>query len=341
MKDIATTRNNAVIAYNSAIELLHQADLDKAYFSKQEEAYSDENANKIEDLRLPSILLWLRRTRDSYALETMRLINHANRSIYYWGLLQKDDDFFSPGPLSNWQNLSQDLQSLDQRFENAMSTFAGSAKSHWPVSGRQGAVYKLSPGQIFTLQTPFKSAVTGETYYSIVITLSPGVTDKSGDLPIFSGRANIRLDLVRLWLIGATVSADQTGAKPITVVLTQLGKETMQNEYRESFDFQHDAVTIPFQFDTDGVESLSDCSEARVLNQQLLGDYYVGNGSPQNSSIAAIGPWSNWSIEVRSSENKNLDMSTLTEAYMEFGGYCSPFRVARLSHALGNRDFRE
>jgi len=38
------------------------------------------------DPALPSILLWLQCTRDSYALEIMRLFDCASRAISYWGL---------------------------------------------------------------------------------------------------------------------------------------------------------------------------------------------------------------------------------------------------------------
>jgi hypothetical protein len=328
LQDLATKRNNAVIAYNSALELLHQAITDEAYYTKQQQAYGNEAAKALNP-GLPSILLWLRRTRDNYALEAMRLMNYANRAIFYWGLVQPAD-FASPGPLQDWQTLSIDKLSLDRSSEAAITAFAGSAPSHWPVSGRQGALYKLHFGQVLSLQNPLTSALTGDIYYSVTIKLAPGATGDSDGLPLFAGRANIRLDLVRLWLIGATVSADQTGARPISVVITQLGSEMMQNDRRVSFNFQHDAVAMLFEFDSEGVTSLADCNDSRVLNRQFLANYYVGQGSPQDSSIAAIGPWSTWTFEIRKSENKGLDMSGLTDAYIEFGGYCSPFKLSKM-----------
>ncbi|KAK0709898.1 hypothetical protein B0T26DRAFT_653111, partial [Lasiosphaeria miniovina] len=322
LQSVATTRNNAVISYNSAVELLHQAETDEAYYGKQQQAYGDQAA-KAMNPNLPAVLLWLRRTQDSYQLETMRLMNYANRAIAYWGLTSPAE-FAAPGPLQGSQSLSISKTSLDQAAESAITSFAGSAPGHFPVAGRQGPLYKLDYGQLATLTEPLTSP-DGAVYYSVTIALDVGASDGSADLPLFAGRANIRLDLARLWLVGASVSADQTGAKPVSVVLTQLGSETMENDRRATFNFRHDAVTIPFQFDSAAVNSLADCTADKVLETQFLANYYVGQGNPAETAIAAIGPWSTWTFEVRESENKDLDMSNLSEAYIEFGGYCSPF----------------
>ncbi|KAI5458852.1 hypothetical protein BGZ63DRAFT_392168 [Mariannaea sp. PMI_226] len=334
LQSLVMTRNNAVITYNNSIELLQQAIVDKAYYTKQQQAYSDDAAKSLNP-GLPSILLWLRRTKDSYALETMRLLNYANRAIAYWGLVSPIS-FASPGPLQDSQTLSIAKLSLEQSAETAITAFAGSAPSYFPVTGRQGALYKLNRGQIFSLQNPLKSSVTGDTYYSVIIKLIPGIQDDSQDLPLFAGRANVRLDLIRLWLIGASVSPNKSGEMPISIVITQLGSEVMQNDRRAAFNFQHDSVTIPFVFDSDGVEALKDCNNSRVLNKQFLSNYYVGVGDARDSSIAAIGPWATWAFEIRENENKDLNMERLTEAYIEFGGYCSPFKVSGSSH-LDNR----
>ncbi len=326
LQDLATTRNNAVIAYNSTLELLHQAIADEAYYTKQQLAYSDQAA-KTMNPDLPSILLWLRRTKDNYALEAMRLLNYANRAIAYWGLTAPVN-FASPGPLQDAQAMTNAMLTLTQSAESAITTFAGSAPAHFPVTNRQGALYKLNFGQILSLQTPLSSGVTGDTFYSVTIKLSPGATDDSQDLALFAGCANIRVDKVRLWLMGVSVSADDTGAKPITVVITQLGSETMQNDRRATFNFKHDSVTIPFKFDSNGVTSLKDCTDKKILEDQFMANYYLGLDSPRDTSIAAIGPWSTWTFELRQSEHKDLDMTGLTDAYIEFGGYCSPFKVS-------------
>ena len=324
LQDLATTRNNAVIAYNSALELLRQAVTDVDYYTKQQEAYAEEAAKSMNP-GLPAVLLWLRRTRDNYALETMRLLNYANRAIAYWGLITCVD-MAAPGPLQDAQALKNARLSLNQSFENAITAFAGSAPSHWPVTGRQGALYKLNFGQLFTLRVPLRSTLTGDTFYSVTIRLDPGATDDFDSQPLFVGRANIRLDRVRLWLIGATVEANMSGAREIDVVITQMGSETIENDRRKAFKFQHDSVAISFHFDSNGIDSLQDCTDDRVLNTQFLENYYVGHGNPKNTSIAAIGPWSTWTFEVRQRENKGLNMKTLTEAYIEFGGFCSPFK---------------
>ena len=292
LENLSTTRNNAVISYNSALELLHQAITDEAYYTQQQIAYGDQAAKTINP-HLPSIILWLRRTRDNFALEAMRLLNYANRAIFYWGLVQPLE-FAAPGPLPNSQTLYIAKGSLNKSAENAIDGFAGSTPSKWPVKGRQGPLYKLTWSQKFALQTPQTAPISNDTIYSVAIQLSPGVSsdpDNSGATPLFSGHANIRIDMVRLWLIGASVTPDSiTDAEPITVEITQLGSENMQNGRRSSFGFRHSSVTVSFAFESTGIAALSDCTHSRQLGRQFLSEYYIGKGQPDSNSIAAIAP---------------------------------------------------
>ena len=49
-------------------------------------------------------------------------------------------------------------------------------------------------------------------------------------------------------------------------------------------------------------------------------------GKPTEESVAPIGPFSRWRIQVRERENAGLNLSTVTAAYMEFCGRDMPFR---------------
>ncbi|KAK0633953.1 hypothetical protein B0T14DRAFT_561490 [Immersiella caudata] len=327
LRDVATTRNNAVISYNSAIELLQQALADVEHFEKKQKAYGDKAAKELNP-HLPSITLWLRRTRDNFALETMRLMNFASRAIAYWGL-SSPTEFSAPGPLKESQSLLLAKESLDMAAETAISNFAGSTPTHFPAPDIQGFMYQLDQDTVDTLKTQNKSAITHDTYYGVTVKLEPGAKDNNGGIALFAGCANVRLDRVRLWLLGASVKPKQSGRtprRPIHVVITQLGSEVVESEDRKAFHFKHSPVTMPFTFESDGVTSIGDCRENKVTETLLLANYYVGQGKPSDANvIAAIGPWSTWVFEVRDSENDGLDMTGLTDAYIEFGGcYTTP-----------------
>jgi hypothetical protein len=93
---------------------------------------------------------------------------------------------------------------------------------------------------------------------------------------------------------------------------------------------------MQFQFNSSRVKSLRDCTDSRLLNRQFLANYYVGQGIPQSSCIVAIDPWRTCRItfEGRQSENRNLDMNGLTDAYSKFGEYCNPSKLLVTRHPL-------
>ncbi|KAK0651242.1 hypothetical protein B0T16DRAFT_453737 [Cercophora newfieldiana] len=372
LKHLATTRNNAVVAYNSALELLKQASADEVYHYKQVEAYADQAAKEMNPA-LPSILLWLQRTRDGYALEIMRLFDYASRAIYYWGLeLPASSEstpsatamipVASPGPLKDSLSLANDLTALNSSFETALGAFAGSAPDHFPPSsppstpqhGIQGDYYRLNAAQRQTLQTKMSRDTGKQTttshYYTVTIPLKPGVLvdsearedkdkDKDKGRILMAERANIRLDRVRLWLVGASVEEDEGERRPLHVVITQLGDEVVEKSTTgEQVRFAHDPVVMGFRYDVAGLTAFAQCGEGRVLGTQMLPNYYYGGGGGGGSggspalpetTIAAVGPWSTWMFELREQENPSLDLGGLTDAYIEFGGFSSPFVLSQ------------
>ena len=142
------------------------------------------------DPALPSILLWLQRTRDSYALEIMRLFDCASRAISYWGLqvpavLKSGQSGImlpvaGPGPLKDSIALANELTVLGDSFEAALDAFTGSAPEHFPSPsaesqrGISGAYYHLSTTERQTLQTQMQPS-TNQTYYTVTTTLQPGI----------------------------------------------------------------------------------------------------------------------------------------------------------------------
>lgn len=78
-------RNDAVMSYNAALELLHQAYIDQAYAQSRMQNFGQQ-AEKL-DPYLPAIVFWLKQTTNSHRLDAMRLIDMAARAMSYWGLI--------------------------------------------------------------------------------------------------------------------------------------------------------------------------------------------------------------------------------------------------------------
>lgn len=98
----------------------------------------------------------------------------------------------------------------------------------------------------------------------------------------------------------------------------------METGRRKTRQFQHDKVTTSFRYDSSRLKTVKDCRTANVMAEERTEGWFAGQGTPDLKSIAAIGPWSTWTFEVRESENDKLDMKGLTAGWIEVGGsYCA------------------
>lgn len=78
------TRNDAVMEYNAAIQLLAESLNDRDYY--EEQALELGQAGTQLDPNFPTIIYWLRKARDGLRLMVMQNLNYQGRAIRYWGL---------------------------------------------------------------------------------------------------------------------------------------------------------------------------------------------------------------------------------------------------------------
>ncbi|KAI9932574.1 hypothetical protein ASPWEDRAFT_730450 [Aspergillus wentii DTO 134E9] len=117
------------------------------------------------------------------------------------------------------------------------------------------------------------------------------------------------------------LDAAVTCQKLLSIELIHTGEDTIQDIHQSAFRFSHEQVIIGFDYDVTKVKSLNEACTANVFSKQnIQDDHYIGDMAGKNS-IAALGPFTTWRLSVSTDRtNKGLDMSGVTEAYLEFRG---------------------
>ncbi|KAE8154619.1 hypothetical protein BDV25DRAFT_135787 [Aspergillus avenaceus] len=307
--DTVLTRNNAVLEYNSSIQLL----LD----SLQTRDYCEEQLAKLSqpgikiDPTLPFVVFWMRRMRDSLRLRLMQYLNYESRAIRYWGLLD-EVPFSDPGPLQGYAALGYQQTQLEGLFNNALEFYTRSVRDIWPADpSALGLVYKLTDEQKNLLQT---QSTTGD--YTTFVTVDP---DRTAN--IFRDWVDIRLEEVRVWLFGVKLpDSDPAGRKLLSFHITHPGDESIIDTLDQKREFSHDPLNVQFVYDASKVNSIKDIpGDAVFTRADLEHDFGIG-GIPKESSRAPLGPFTTWRLRVSQKANPGIDMSGLEEAYIEFRG---------------------
>ncbi|KAE8155237.1 hypothetical protein BDV25DRAFT_167697 [Aspergillus avenaceus] len=295
-KKVILLRNNAVVDYNSSVQLLVEARHDQKKLSL--------------DPTIPAVSFWLRRTRDNLRLQLMQRLDYARRAVKYWGL-EAGFNFAEPGPLRSSKDLEINRLALN-----------GNVRSTWPATeNQQGLFYDLSGAQLASLIAGQQESRRTGKVYKVSISLEPKA------MPFGGGRADVRLSEVRLWLVGASVDSDGLKRQRLLVHIQHMGDDVFEDANEERFAFTHDMVSIPFEYDVAKVKSKDDFThEAKLNRANALQGAWTGDRERKDSTIAAIGPFATWNLVVRESENPGLNMANVKSAHIEFCGANRSFK---------------
>ena len=319
---VTLDRNSAVVEYNASIQLLLEASNILEYSKSQGESLGQRRHTL--DPNTPAISFWLRKTRDNMRLELMQRLNYESRAIRFWGL-RKQLEYFSPGPLRSVTELRQGQSNLNAAYENSLNGYANNIRVTWPRNDNEkGLFYMLSNAELeaFKQRQLLTTSKGDDGVYNASIRLNPGAS------PFGPGRADVRINQVRLWLLGVKVEADIAGRKPLMVKIAHTGNETLESTEGQGLEFSHDTVNIQFEYNTANVHTPDDFSTSAVFGRQELENNWIGGDTkPTASTFAAIGPFTGWRFSIRESENVGLDMGSVTAAYVEFRGANRPFSV--------------
>ena len=315
--DKVKQRNSAVIAYNTALALLAEAATDLEYFDKQTQQIGARLLSL--DPNLPAIYYWLQRTIDSQSLAIMEQLNYEGRAISFWSLAPLPP-FTEPGPLRGSPDLENNQQTLSRSFADGVTAFARSPWSVWPQGDNQGVLYRFTPTERTSFLSPTKNT-DGQNIYGIFKNFS--ATAEAGSL--FPGEANVRLSQVRLWLIGAACQPDGSKRQLLMTQIQHMGQEVIVQPSggggEPPMKFEHDAVALQFQFNCAGVKTVADCTGDRIFSREAIeDDYRYTTGESTENKNAPIGPFATWRFQVLEADQAGLDLSGVSDIYVEFCG---------------------
>lgn len=315
------TRNDAVMEYNVAVQLLAEALNDRTY--REEQAAKLGQKGLQINKNLPAILYWLRKSWDGLSLTIMQNLNYQARAIRYWGL-QENVTMLKPEPLQGVVWLKEQRNQLDAAFTRSLEQYSTNVRNIWPARNDQrGHFRRLTSNEIATLKNSGTKDSKGKMEYNLWVNV-----DTELDRTTFRDGIDIRLSQVRLWLLGVDVKEDNVERKLASVQLIHLGEEVIQDAYMKNHALSHDRVTIQFDYDAGKVHTIDDMSTKYVFSkQQIQDDHYIGTKAT-DSSIAALGPFTMWRVRLRESANAGLDLKGLHDAYLEFHG------TSRVNQAL-------
>ena len=206
-------------------------------------------------------------------------------------------------------------------LRTAFNSYAGHIRVTWPRSeDDQGLFYQLTLKELAFLKKRQTSSEDGDAIYTAVLRFEPGA------LPFGTGRADVRINQVRLWLVGVKVNEDPAHRRRLMVNITHTGDETFPDTSRQKLEFAHDTVNIQFEYDTAKVKTSNDFTSKVVFSRQgIENNWSGGDTKPTESAIAAIGPFTTWNIVIRESVNPGLQMDEISEAWVESWGANRPF----------------
>lgn len=206
---------------------------------------------------------------------------------------------------------------IKKKFESTLNLYAGSTTSRFPASTNAlGQVYKLSDTQMTALIVP-GLLNNGKNRHKVVFKIP-------FDSSAFRRMVNVRLTQVRPWLLGAKVKADTSNETVLVVRVTHMGDEIMLDSPRKLHEFSHEPVNFTIRYNCAKVTDLDTSNYQAVLSEQnIQSNYgYTGGagGAPLPTSIAAIGPFATWQIEILEDDNEGLDLYGLSQVVIEFYG---------------------
>ncbi|KAL7800149.1 hypothetical protein V8C37DRAFT_364274 [Trichoderma ceciliae] len=286
--DVVQKRNAAVSRYNAGLGLLAKyLDQKNALQQTSKDLDIQERNMGTYDLLLESVL---RKFYVDALMDAQQWLSKAERAYRFKALNQENVvgealGQYHFGQLSPY-HLQRVQQDLSSRYDRKKE-----------ANGRSPQHFNRKPYPLTAdLPSIKKSGSKGvRLYVDIPLTYSG-----------FLRMADVRLDKVRCFVEGA-----KTKSGKLRVSLTHSGNEVIMDGSKKKHEFTHQPISAEFAYDLktlsfDGV----DTSDGEI--------------SRQKDGYAPIGPFTQWKIDIPLETNDGLDLSGVTNAYLEFDGEFMP-----------------
>lgn len=317
----AMKRNSLVVSYNAALELYNKALLNKKA-TIQRKSTEGQDALKV-DPALPAIFFWYNRILDYLVNSIMRYQHFEARALCYWGLRDPTTiPAIDMAPARTAAAFALAKDKLEEVFNEVLVEWANAPWVTLPKDGNAlGILVELSEKNVASLKEPILGK-DGSVEYTTKLEIKPTQDE-------FVGKANVRLNEVRVWLPGISKTADGANRQEVTIELRHTGLETILDRDKKLFQFVHDSVDLQFVYDAAKVNALTDVQPRPDKNpffstQSITKDYSGGELTGEVS--APVGPFTIWTIVIRESENKGLKMDHVERVFLDFCGREQPSR---------------
>ncbi|GJJ13687.1 hypothetical protein Clacol_007943 [Clathrus columnatus] len=312
-----TKRNGSILEYNVTLRLLISKGEEEEAFKKKEIELIHRQV-KHEDPDLPVVTSYVRAIYQASRTRVMKLIGMTLRSLDFRMVNTSDVyDYAFNGdpenptevdkvPLSLTSFVLRNIRSnIEDKFTQQIERW-GSEPAKFPrnFDKDEGKRFRLSRSQLNLL-------VNGEDH--TVVVKIPIVDQDSKNAGDFEGCCNIRIYRVRFALTGLKTSTSLPAGRDALVVfkLTHGGNETILDRSNAAFEFRHEPVSTIFSFRLDGGGYKS------VLDNGNIGQSDINEVA---TSYAAPGPFSEWTVNMKGTDWKHLDVGKVTDGYFDFCG---------------------
>jgi hypothetical protein len=298
-----TARNSKILEYNACVNLIAQYQMNQQQIEGRRAALTDQ---VIEGLAADNVAMCAFISQGYYQARdnVLRLMDLTGRAYRFWALT--DSDPFSQTFEGNTppELNSTVLTVASNNFTEAYSTAVGNVGKGEPFPAsddESGLMYTIS-GQALDFFRKGTPLIVG--LHDSYVTKSS--TYKSNGTP-FLGMSNIRISRVRAWVNGATTTSGR-----LLVTITHNGTENIVRADSTVFAFSHNPLTENFTYWT--------------ANNQIFQDtVFAVADTGSDELIAAVGPFTSWTITIDPKFNSGLDLSLVESVTLEFHGVSGAF----------------
>ena len=305
-------RNQAILSYNTTVGRILRLQADIANEKIRQDEIDVENIQF--EAGLPAQVNFMKSVYRQAKANFVESLYMSVRAAAFWSL-DKDEDMkavfgdIQPGPINTLTAHHLANNALD-KISDAHEAFGSDPES---FSSLTVTLNENTHPSTF-------AALKGGTQSYLLCHLPAVGPETPGTESVFHGLADVRVSTVRAWLPGAS-----TGDGEVQVRIRQAGRETIVSPAGEPFTASHAGKSVVFRYKSNKIGQ-----EDAVIIDGLI--------TKNDSSFTPIGPFADWVIAIAPEDNKNLDLSELSEIKLEFKGTARAFENANNGHAghLGN-----
>ncbi|MEU8569597.1 hypothetical protein AB0C51_14770 [Streptomyces pathocidini] len=286
-------RNTQILLYNANV-ILAAGDLQDIKDAEKRIAELNDNALDAMQPDLPDLVSFVSQLYYRSREQIMRTLDLTARAYRMWALSDRDliAETFAQVTVAKIDETALRVarNSILFALEGAVQNF-GTNSARFPANAKgKGIIVEIGKDQVASFR---RNGIISIRPTTVKVTTGR-------DTSPFAGMANVRVTRVRVWMKGAKTADDR-----LQIRIRHIGEEDIVSADGEVFGFVHESINKTFIYHP---------SNESVLEEASFESEYG------HDRYAMVGPFASWHIEVLESDNKDLDLSKVTEVSVEFHG---------------------